>query len=134
MTTKTNKTAKYELLTSATTREEMISEINANIGNLAQIVVPDEFGLEWLNCTIVSILNDKRAKKPMFVVELEGTRKKYRKVYGSNLIKVSETADKNYQAAKRKVKQPLTIDEIKAEIAKLEAQLAALENSSKTVE
>lgn len=81
-------------------REEILVEMRAKIGFKAEIVPFNT--IEWVSGYISGILDDPRAKLPMWVVK-SNEGQTIRKVYGSPLIKVSD--EKHPHANIRRVAQ-----------------------------
>lgn len=107
------------------TREQMLNEMEATKGKKAQVVPTGT--IEWVDGYIAGILNDKRAKKPMYTVKTDDGRT-IRKAYGSDLIKISEEdADKPVRTSRKaSAKSNLTDVEIETIKLKMTTQLGKI--------
>lgn len=73
-------------------REAIVEEMQAKVGNKAEVVPFNT--IEWVEGYVSGILDDKRAKNPLWVVRSD-EGKTIRKAYGSELIKVSDEKHPN---------------------------------------
>ena len=70
------------------TRSEIIKEMKSKIGYRARVVPFNS--IEWMDGVVTGILDDVRAKNPLWIVKNPKNGKIVRKAYGSDLIRISD--------------------------------------------
>lgn len=70
-------------------RNAIVAEMKAKIGYKAKVVPFNT--ATWVDGVVTGVLDDQRAKNPLWIVKDLETGKVIRKAFGSDLIKISET-------------------------------------------